>query len=455
MILRQTFPGIVVAFVVTRMLRPVEDPDTFWHLRIGKELPSTWQFVGEDPWNSFATREWVLHEWLPELALAQAERAGGLAAVSVLMVVSAAVLLAILVATARQFTSLLVSALLAALCFIAMAPSLSPRPHVVTFACAAVTTTAWLRTLSDGRVRWWLIPLTWFWVCSHGMWFIGVAIGVVVLLGMFLDSSRRALAVRSTPVVIGSLVVAALTPAGFATFLAPLTVRGYTSYVAEWAPPTIFNPSTVCALLLVAVPVVGWALAARPAVPAELLLVFLAAGITLAYSRSVAVGAAIAVPLAARAISDYPFPRESWTRREVLVGSGLVAFAIAAMSFEAPRVASQAGGMPIGFSEFLDARPGGTVVCNSYELGGWLHWRHPSLQPVIDGRTELYEPSYVESAVTWERAGPRWEGFVQRSGCDVAIVPTESSILLEMEDDLGWRQLDQQRSWSLLVAPGR
>src|SRR5690606_11615011 len=104
-----------------------------------------------------------------------------------------------------------------------------------------------------------------------------------------------------------SLLAATLTPAGPAILATPLTVSGYTMYVTEWAPPSIFAPATACALLLLAVPVLRWTGAATRAVPVEVALVIVAVGVTLAYERTVAVGAAMAVPLAARAIGNYPF----------------------------------------------------------------------------------------------------------------------------------------------------
>ena len=54
--------------------------------------------------------------------------------------------------------------------------SLSPRPQVFGFILLAVSLAAWLRTERDGRIRWWLLPLTWLWACVHGTWLYAVGL---------------------------------------------------------------------------------------------------------------------------------------------------------------------------------------------------------------------------------------------------------------------------------------
>ena len=34
-------------------------------------------------------------------------------------------------------------------------------------------------TAEDGKLRWWLVPLTWAWANLHGMWSVGIIIGIV------------------------------------------------------------------------------------------------------------------------------------------------------------------------------------------------------------------------------------------------------------------------------------
>ena len=96
LLLRQLLPGLVVFFTVLRMVRPVNDPDTFWHIAAGDRLRETWSFSGPDPWSTMSTQPWRLHEWLPELLMSGVQQAFGLAGVSWLLPVGAAAIGALL-----------------------------------------------------------------------------------------------------------------------------------------------------------------------------------------------------------------------------------------------------------------------------------------------------------------------------------------------------------------------
>ena len=59
-------------------------------------------------------------------------------------------------------------------------------------------------------------------------------------------------------------------------------------------------------------------------------------------------------------------------------------FAVPATSELAPATS------PNELDDQLASLRAGTVVLNEYVLGGWLHWRHPELQTVVDGFTDGY-----------------------------------------------------------------
>ena len=187
---RRMLPGAVVVLLTLWVLRPIQDPDTFWHLAAGDRLRETWAFSGPDPWSNSSTNVWVLHEWLPELLMSWTQQLLGLAGVAWLHSLAVAILALALWVACRRRASLLISAVVMAVTAIAMSGSLTPRPHLVTFILTVVSVDAWLRSARDGRARWWLVPLTWVWACSHGMWFIGIVIGVVTLLGLALDRTQ-------------------------------------------------------------------------------------------------------------------------------------------------------------------------------------------------------------------------------------------------------------------------
>ena len=100
------------------------------------------------------------------------------------------------------------------------------RPQVLSYLLVAVTTAAWLRGPRDRRAPWWLVPLTWVWAMCHGMWPVGIVIGVVAVVGLALD--RRATRAPRWPgwlaVPVASALVSLLTPVGPGLFGAVLQV---------------------------------------------------------------------------------------------------------------------------------------------------------------------------------------------------------------------------------------
>jgi hypothetical protein len=445
----------VLVLVTVKTLGPVRDPDTFWHLATGDWLRKTWQFSGPDPWSATSTRTWTLHEWIPELVLSQFQQAFGLPGVGWLMPLGVASVCLCILAACRARASLLVSSIVLVLAFVAMSASLSLRPHLVTFALTAFTISAWLRSVDDGRPRWWLIPVSWLWACSHGMWFIGVVIGVTTLLGLALDRrwSRRIWA-RLALVPVGSTVAALLTPAGPGLILAPLEVRGYTKYVVEWAPPSLGDHRFIAFIVMAAIPLVVWLRQRKPVPWSAILLLGLGVVVGLMYVRTMAVGAAMIAPTTASALQQVvQSPAEPVRRREWMLRLVAVSAALGLTAVLAPIAAARPTGVPNELNGPLAAIPSGSVICNTYTLGGWLIWAHPNLRPTVDGRTEIYSVEHVEAYLNFERAAPGWESYVSHSGCTYALLSKDAPVVEGLTDRLHWRQVASGDGIVLLREP--
>jgi len=454
---RLVLPGLVILLATLWTVRPVSDPDSFWHIAAGDYLRRTWTFNGPDPWSSQSSRPWRLHEWLPELIMSYAQQIGGLPAAAWLLPLGTVGILVSLWLVVRRRASLLVSALVMAMAIIGMVASLSLRPHLVTFALIVLVTGAWLTTAEDGKARWWLIPLTWVWACSHGMWFIGPAVGVVTIIGMIFD---RSLVLRRTRrlflIPVGGVMVAALTPVGPELLSSPFQVQEMTQFIEEWRSPALSDPGFVAFLALSAITIVGWSRTDRRVPWTRILLLGLAVGLSLLYIRTVAVGTAVVAPLAAATLQDaMPFSPESTTRREIAVTLSLAIVGLSLAMFLAPAKAATPVSGATDLNEPLEHIPAGTVVCNEYSLGGWLIWAHPQLRPIIDGRTEVYSLEYVKAYMDFHQGKPGWERFPKQVGCEYALLGISqppSSGLVKQE---GWQVLARGDKYVLLGAPRR
>jgi hypothetical protein len=445
--------GALFAVVALRVLGPIHDPDTYWHVEAGRLLFRTWDFVTPDPWGAAASLPWIRNQWLPQLAMSGMVDRFGLAGLAWLHAAAAATVVLAVWWTCRRRASMLLSALITAIALIGMLGSLSPRPQLVTFALTAVFVDAWLRTAADGRPRWWLVPVAWVWAGSHGMWFLGGVIGLVVLAGMALDGThpRKALG-RAGLVAVLSLVVGAITPVGPRLLASPFQVSDVTSYIQEWQPVGLTNPSLLAVLLLAAVPVIA-GLRSRTRMPWHtLLLLGLALTLALLYARTIAIAAVIVAPLAAQTVRGV-LPRERVTRQEGVVTATLAALSLVVAGSLAPGRASQPGSGPNDLSPAIAALPSGTILCNEQIDGGWLIYEHPNVRVTMDTRVEIYSVEHIESHLGFIRASPGWQDYPKRLGCQYALLSQKDPVVEALTTRADWTVAASGVDRVLLKAP--
>src|SRR5262245_26190713 len=185
--LRGALPWLVFAGVLVALLantaRPLTNTDTYFHLRFGHEFLHGWSLRHPGSVSTFATADWVPTQWLSEVVMAKTEDWFGLAGVAWLSGLLQLLLFLGVYAAVRGRADALVAMPVTAVALYAMESGLSMRPQVVSYLLTAVVVAAWLRTLDDHRVRWWLVPLVWIWAMLHGMWPVALLIGAVATGG--------------------------------------------------------------------------------------------------------------------------------------------------------------------------------------------------------------------------------------------------------------------------------
>jgi hypothetical protein len=375
----------------------------------------------------------------------------GLPGLALLVPVAVVVIMASVFAACRRRSSILISCLVSAVTFLAMSGSISLRPHLVSFALLPLVVSAWMTSAEDLRPRWWLVPLTWAWACSHGFWIVGWSVGVFAVVGVGLSGVRGRALLRLAAVPLASLAAAAFTPTGPELLLAPARVNTITSFIAEWQPPALGDPQTIACLALVGVGIAVWLRKPERIPWPTLVLLGMSALLAVAYARTLPLSAAISAPLAAQALQTVvPVAREVGSRLEIAAVAFMGGAAVLACALLAPGLAGTPAYVPEGLNPQLSALPAKSVVCNDYGLGGWLLWRHPHLRPMIDGRSEAYEPEHIADYLLFQSARPGWERISDDLACSVALVATDSAIALALEKQAGWRPVATDRGFVLL-----
>jgi hypothetical protein len=406
------------------------------------------------PFQAATQHRWILNQWLPEILMSWGDRMGGLAAVVWLFSIGVVGVFAALWVTCRRRASSLVASTVTVISLVAMSASISPRPQLVTFALTVVVVDTWLRTSDDLRARWWLVPLSWLWACSHGMWFIGPIIGLLVIVGMLLErrhAARRILGLGLVP--LSSILITALTPVGPTLWMSPFQVREVTHFINEWQAPSSNYLPFQAGLVIFMLVLIFAARDPRGRRWTVVLLLLLAAVFLLTYVRTVAIAAAILAPLAANALQQMVgLVRESVGRRErrITAGFGIAAVALAALL--SAGVAGVAGRGPVGLSPQLAALPEDTVVCNDMGDGGWLIYTHPNLRVTLDTRVELYSVAHVEDYLNFYRAGPGWLHYAQENNCSYALLPSDTAVVEGLMHQANWTETASADGYVLLRA---
>ena len=432
---------------------PMTNNDTYFHLRFGSEfLTGAWSLQNPSSPTVFGTQEWVPTQWLPQVLMAQVEDWTGLAGVAFLQGLFHLGLALGLWLLARSRTGPLGAACVLAIALLASSPGLSMRPQVLSYLLVAITTAAWLRTRDDGRPRWWLVPLTWLWAMCHGMWPVGLVIGAVALVGFALDraASGRSLA-RLALVPAASAVAAALTPVGPSLYPAVLLVGSRGKYFAEWQPTNFLRLSGVALLVLAGLVLLRMLRGRAPVAWTDALLVGLACGWAIYTTRTVVVAAMMLVPIAAQVFGNARTPVPRTTRRETYgVALGFIG-CLVALAVAVPRSADRPPEDP-AWSRVIDDLPSGTRVINDWDRGGWMMWRWPDLNFVMNGYGDIYTDDELERNFRLDGAGTGWVSDAKRTGAEYALLVPATKLAYGLELQ-GWKVVHRDDDLMLLSAP--
>lgn len=447
---------LCVRFTVTAA-GPIKDPDAWWHLRMGHEFWSgDWTLRETGPLSSFATEKWAPRDWMPQLLASKFEDWFGLPGVAWLYGAALLVFLVASYVTCRRWADPLPAALATATAAVAASGSLSQRPQMISFILMFVVMGAWLASARDLKPRWWLVPLTWVWACAHGMWYCGIAVGVVVVAGLVLDrraSARQLLPLMAVPAL--SVVAAGVTPVGPHMWLTVFDTTGMWQFVDEWAAPSFRELAPAVALIMVLVVVASWSRRTTPTSWVDIGLLTVAIAWMLLAARTVPLAGVVLAPLVAGVLQGLigRVYVGSLTRLECGVLGAVVTLNLAWLAMVVPSTSGTPGNVPNGLDDDLEALPGRSAIINEYVLGGWLHWRHPDLQTVVDGFTDGYTPSDVAAYGAAHAVSAGWEEYVTESGATSALLAVDSPLALALEDRLNWGVVGTDEGFVLLRSP--
>jgi tetratricopeptide (TPR) repeat protein len=411
-----------VAFLFA--LQKVSNNDIWWHLRTGRWILEHRAVPHADPFG-FTTlgAAWVPHHWLSDLLFILIHDLLGMEALVAFkaLIIAFAFALIFRIALGRGTNPYL----LTVLTLLAVSASwfrFTLRPHIFMLLLAAVFMYFIYRAdsaeraegaaPSDGRLSFWLIPLTTLWANLHGSYFIGPVLVVFWLADRFArelyERIRRGrsagLTLLKPSLMLGAVLAATLANPFGATLLRlsfefiPISVLTDSLAIeehrpTEWGEHPLFwalMASTAISLL------VNW----RRFRLFEALVFVSMTVLALRSGRFVALAVMLYVPIIAYRLQAEDLLPPEW--KSILTARRMALTALPAVlvlgawllvdSFD-PRRIGRSFGLSVHERTYPSAavallkrvKPLGNLY-NSYEDGGYLAWSLPERKTFIDGR---------------------------------------------------------------------
>jgi hypothetical protein len=461
--IRQTFFLILFIGIFIMTLRPVADPDFWWHLRTGELIANTGNIPNADPF-SFTNlgKAWVTHEWLTELSIFGLFQLGGYALLIVTfsIIITISFLLAYL--TCSKASHPYAAGFAVLLGALASAPTWGVRPQMLSLLLTALFLFLLDRYQQTRKLKH-LILLPFMiilWVNLHAGYFLGFGIIGIFILSELIHLARAALrkekldyrAVSALGIVLVLSILAALAnPNTYHILLYPfetLTSNSMMQFIQEWFSPdfhqTQWLPLAVLFLTLIALPL----LVRRPVSWTHILLVVIFGYAALRSMRHVPLFALVAIPVLAEQLASFmgtrtqkqPPTRLTRILNPLLVGFVILAAGLRTVSVVLEQPASEAETTPKAAVDWiLQKHPEGKIY-NTYSWGGYLIWRlYPEYLVYIDGRADVYGDEFIYDYMDIYRVRPGWETALDARQVNTVLLQRNEPLANALLQSPGWK----------------
>ena len=327
---------------------------------------------------------------------------------------------------------------------------MSMRPQQISYILVAVTTAAWLRARETGRAPWLLVPVTWVWTMCHGMWPVGIVIGLAAVVGHGPrpQAPPRHAGCGCSPCRCCRRQRRCSPRSGPGLFPAVLKVNSRAKYFYEWGPPDFTEFYAVVLLGILAL-AIGPRLRRGERVPwFDMALIGLAALWAVYSLRTVPVSACMAAPLAAAALQPSLGARPKVLSRERILLLAGYAASLAALALVVPHTADQPRDTAPWVDGALGDLPTGTVVLGDSAFGGYLMWRFPQLDVVMNGYGDIYTDEELERNADIDAVRGGWVELVRSTHADYAILAPGTPLAYNLRAVEGWRWSRSATTWS-------
>ncbi len=432
----------------------LNDPDSYWHLVVGRWIVEHRAFPTADPFSfTFAGAPWIAKEWLSQVLYAGAHALAGWTGMVALAAGAAALAFALLARSLLRELRPPQALLLVAGAFLLAAPHIVARPHALALPVMVAWVAGLVRAADRGRTpSLWLLPLMAVWANLHG----GFTLGILLVGAIGLDAivsaapaDRLRTAIRWVGFGVLSLAAGMATPYGAESMLMTVRILGLgpsLSYISEWRAADFSRFGGLEAAMLIGLGFALWRGVKLPPVRIVTLLGLLHMALSAERNGEVfglLAPIMVAHPLAAQIAAFRSEAKERGDARLMAAAGAALAAVLVAATFALsaathfapnPRITPAAA-----LAALKEAKAG--PVLNDYDFGGYLV--HEGVPTFIDGRTELYGSAfftrYIRAATLADL--PDLMRLIDQYAIGATLLSPQTPAVAFLDRLPGWRRL--------------
>ena len=416
-----TLASLLIVLTVLTVRGRFDDPDLWWHLKMGQTIWTTHSIPTHDLFSYTANQQTLVpQEWLAQLNIFCAYQLGGYSGLMLwLCLLSSALVVAGYIHCCIYSGNAKVAFVGAMVIWFFGTIGFEIRPQMFSY----ILLVAELLLICAGRTqnpRWFAgLPLVFLiWINSHASFVLGIAVAGAFLFSSFFEFELGTLkSHRWNPqhrrVFIWSLLLSAIAllinPAGLKQIFYPfdtlMNMKLLMANVEEWAPLNMTEARGIG--LLAVLSCIVLLLAARKADIYLDELILLAAGTWMAvgHIRMLVIFGILVAPTLSRQLANvwekYEPEKDRILPNAVFIGLSLIAIVLAFPSRQNLMQQVEARS-PVKALDYIRTHQLSGLMLNDYTYGGYLIWAAPEYPVMIDGRTDIYEWSgFLEQYARW------------------------------------------------------
>jgi hypothetical protein len=441
-------------------MKPVIDPDLWWHLRTGQWIIGHGAVPWTDPFSIYgAGKSWIAYSWLFEILVYGFYQSFGLIGILLFTITLSLIIAVALHALVRRFEPRFVpAAAITALGLGAMVPLMNPRPWLFSILFFIIEIDILLEVRQTGRTRRLLLlpPLFLIWANTHiqvvyGLFVLGIAASELLaerFLHCHMAENRpnRPIADRRVLVMAACFLATLATPYHLYLYRTLweliLQTAPYSYSISDLVSLQFRSPADwlVLALTLGAAFFLG---RRREIRPFPFLLIAAGAFLSFRARRDAwfVVIAAVSILATSHCLSQMLLDRFAVTRLRGLILAGAVLIGVVGVGWFqdiSPHNLNLAVAKlyPAAAAAEVEKRGYAGPLYNSFGWGGYLIWRLPDLPVSMDGRTNLHGDDRVDrNRRTWAGVDG-WDSDPELIPSRLVIADTTSALssLLSLDE---------------------